>query len=72
MTDDKARSDPLIGQQIGNYTVRELIGQGGMGKVYLAEHPLISKQVAVKILEKCKITGDADVQRVTREIDILK
>jgi len=26
----------------------------------------------VKILEKCKITGDADVQRVTREIDILK
>lgn len=28
--------------------------------------------MAVKILEKCKITGEADVQRVTREIDILK
>ncbi len=28
--------------------------------------------MAVKILEKCKITGDADIQRVTREIDILK
>ena len=40
----------MIGRTIGNYVVREKIGQGGMGAVYLAEHPRIGKQVAIKVL----------------------
>src|SRR5678815_2370040 len=42
--------DLLIGQTIGNYLVTQKLGEGGMGSVYLAEHPTIGKKVALKIL----------------------
>jgi serine/threonine protein kinase/HD-like signal output (HDOD) protein len=40
----------LIGQQIGNYVVESLLGQGGMAVVYLARHPALGREVAVKLL----------------------
>ncbi len=43
-------ADPIIGQTIGNYLVIQKLGEGGMGTVYLGEHPTIGKRVALKIL----------------------
>ncbi len=40
----------MIGRTIHNYVVTEQIGEGGMGAVYLAEHPKISRRVAIKVL----------------------
>jgi serine/threonine-protein kinase len=40
----------LIGRNIGNYKIVAQLGEGGMGTVYLGEHPLIGKKVAVKVL----------------------
>ncbi|MEO6951835.1 MAG: protein kinase [Polyangia bacterium] len=40
----------MIGRTIGNYVVRDKIGEGGMGVVYLAEHPRIGRKVAIKVL----------------------
>ena len=40
----------LIGKQVGNYQIKAKLGEGGMGAVYLGEHPLIGKRVAVKVL----------------------
>ena len=41
----------LIGKEVLNYRIVSLIGRGGMGSVYLAEHKLISKQkVAIKVI----------------------
>jgi serine/threonine-protein kinase len=40
----------LIGQRFGNYRAISLLGEGGMGAVYLAEHPDIGRKVAVKVL----------------------
>src|SRR6266567_3947283 len=40
----------LIGKSIGNYQIKAKLGEGGMGVVYLGEHPLIGKRVAVKVL----------------------
>jgi serine/threonine protein kinase len=45
-----AGTDPLLGLAIGNYTITSKLGEGGMGAVYLAEHPEIGKKVAVKVL----------------------
>src|SRR6476620_2087614 len=45
-----ASPDQIIGQTVGNYLVTQKLGEGGMGAVYLAEHPTIGKKVALKIL----------------------
>jgi len=40
----------VIGQTLGNYRVVAKLGEGGMGVVYRAQHVLIDKQAAIKVL----------------------
>ena len=42
--------DDLIGATLGSYRVLGVIGKGGMGRVYLAEHILLGRRVALKLL----------------------
>ena len=50
--------DELIGATLGNYKVTAKLGQGGMGAVYLAEHPVLGRNAAIKVLlpELCQNT----------------
>jgi len=48
------------------------LGKGTFGKVRVGTHLLTDEKVAVKILEKDKIIDSSDVDRVSREIHILK
>jgi serine/threonine-protein kinase len=43
-------SDALLGTEIGRYRLARMIGEGGMGQVYLAVQPAIGSRVAIKIL----------------------
>src|SRR5207244_12377279 len=42
------------GFSLGKYKVLERLGSGGMGQVYLCEHKLMRRRVAVKILPTAK------------------
>ena len=57
---DGAAGSTLIGATLGSYKVASLLGQGGMGSVYLAEHTLIGRQVAIKVLDP-QVAGHPDI-----------
>jgi eukaryotic-like serine/threonine-protein kinase len=39
-----------LGQTVGNYRVTSKLGEGAMGIVYLAEHPVIGRKAALKVI----------------------
>jgi len=47
------------GRSIGNYLLSKTIGEGTFGKVKLGVHLLTGERVAVKVLEKDRITDRA-------------
>jgi serine/threonine protein kinase len=50
----------LINTTVGNYNVTQLLGEGGMGMVYLGEHPVIGRKVAIKVLHSA-LARDTDI-----------
>ena len=61
----------LVGQTLGDYSILERLGKGGMGEVYLAADPKLERSVALKILPP-DLASDADrLARFQREIKIL-
>ena len=65
-------ADSLIDQVVGNYTIKEKLGQGGMGTVYRAERSdgTFEHQVAIKVIRSEQAT-DANIRRFKRERNIL-
>lgn len=59
--------DPLVGGKIGKYEIRNLLGEGGMGSVYLAFDPLIEREVALKILAPAVSGNKSALQRFLGE-----
>jgi serine/threonine protein kinase len=57
----------LINQTIGNYRVTGLLGEGGMGVVYLAQHPVIGRKVAIKLLHALLARDQEIVSRFFNE-----
>lgn len=57
---------------VGHYILGKTLGEGTFGKVRLGTHILTGEKVAVKVLEKSKIKDKKDVERISREIKILK
>ena len=58
-----------IGQQLGNYRLIRLIGEGGFAEVYLGEHLHLGTQAAIKIL-KTQLTS-SDVEQFRSEARII-
>jgi response regulator RpfG family c-di-GMP phosphodiesterase len=59
------------GVVVGNYRVLEELGKGGMGVVYLAEHRLMKRRVAIKVLSVDEECPFAIRQRFFAEMSVL-
>jgi serine/threonine protein kinase len=58
------------GDAFAGYTIVRRLGSGGMGEVYLAQHPRLPRRDALKVLPAA-LTADRDYrQRFSREADI--
>lgn len=62
----------LLPNRVPQLLGRKTIGKGTFGKVKKAIHRHTGEPVAIKILEKDKIKDITDVERVSRELHILK
>jgi eukaryotic-like serine/threonine-protein kinase len=56
-----------IGSSVGNYHVRAKLGEGGMGMVFMAEHPLIGRKVAIKVISPAYAANPEAVSRFFTE-----
>jgi serine/threonine-protein kinase len=58
----------LIGSVVADrYLVTDLLGEGGMGKVYLARHVRLPQKAAIKVLRRELVRDPAAVARFNRE-----
>jgi len=64
----KATDDPLIGRTIADrYFIKELLGVGGMGRVYIAEHVALGRKSAVKVINPSLANSAEAISRFNRE-----
>ncbi len=57
----------MIGEKVGHYTIKQKLGEGGMGVVYVGEHDVMRKRAAIKVLLPQWTQNAMIVQRFTNE-----
>jgi serine/threonine-protein kinase len=58
------------GATFAGYTIVRMLGSGGMGEVYLAQHPRLPRRDALKVLPTA-VSADSEYrQRFNREADV--
>jgi len=55
---DEASAQPLTIGHIGRYALKQRLGEGGLGTVYAAYDPILSRTIAVKTLHLSAVEGD--------------
>lgn len=60
--------ETTIPKQIGDYKIKKLIGSGGMGQVFLAEHMRMQREVALKVLRGDRMFDEASIERFYDEV----
>jgi len=61
------RKDLAKVKQLGQYTLTRKIGEGGMGMVFEAQHGLLKRPTAIKLLQPEKV-GEESLARFEREV----
>ena len=54
-------------QKIGDYTITDELGRGGMGIVFAATHDSLGRKVAIKVMPTPLVNTDKHIQRFKRE-----
>ena len=62
------RREAFEAKQLGQYQFKDKLGEGGMGEVYEAEHQLLKRPCAVKLIRPDKAGDKAVLSRFEREV----
>lgn len=62
------RREAFEARQLGKYQLRRELGSGGMGVVYLAEHTLLKRPCAIKVIRPDRSTDAGVLARFEREV----
>ena len=62
------RREAFEARRLGQYRLLRLIGSGGMGEVYLAEHQMMKRPCAIKVIRPSKADDPQALARFEREV----
>ncbi len=62
------RREAFKARQLGQYVLKNKLGMGGMGEVYRAEHQLLKRPCAVKLIRPSKVSEPTVISRFEREV----
>jgi len=62
------RHEAFVARQLGQYRLKQMLGSGGMGEVYLAEHQMMKRPCAIKIIRPEKAGNPKVLARFEREV----
>jgi serine/threonine-protein kinase len=64
----RLRREAFEARQFGQYRLKKLLGAGGMGEVYLAEHQLLKRPCAIKVIRANKAADPHALARFHAEV----
>ncbi len=67
-TINSLRQEAFEARQLGQYQLSRLLGAGGMGEVYLAEHMLLKRPCAIKVIRPDRADDTEALVRFEREV----
>lgn len=65
---NRARREAFQAKQLLQYRLQERLGHGGMGEVYRAEHVLLKRSCAIKLIHPSKANDPHTVNRFEKEV----
>jgi serine/threonine-protein kinase len=65
------QQEAVVARELGQYRLKQKLGSGGMGDVYLGEHMLLRRKCAIKLVRPEQTADPTNLQRFEREVQAM-